>query len=69
MRRFRRTPFFIRAGRPFKIRFVGSPDRKEREEIMDEVMGQMARLLPGEMRGVYAEHAERECKYLEFINQ
>jgi hypothetical protein len=30
-------------------------------------MGQIARLLPTEMRGVYAEQAEKESKYLDFI--
>jgi hypothetical protein len=35
--------------------------------MLEEVMGQMARLLPVELRGIYAEQAERESKYLEFI--
>ena len=67
IKRFRRTPFCFRAGRPFKIRFDGRPDRQAREEILGEVMGQMARLLPEGMRGVYARQAESECKYLEFL--
>ena len=67
IRRFRRTPFYVRAGRPFRIKFQGRPDRKAREEILEEVMGQMARLLPEEMRGAYAQQAKLECKYLEFI--
>ena len=67
LKRLRRTPFCIKAGRPFKIRYEGRPGRRARGEILDEVMGQMARLLPEEKRGMYARHAERECKYLEFI--
>jgi 1-acyl-sn-glycerol-3-phosphate acyltransferase len=67
IRRLRRTPFCFRAGRPFKINFDGRPGRDQREEIMDEVMGQMARLLPEEKRGIYADQTDRECKYLEFI--
>ena len=67
IKRLRRTPFYIRAGRPFRIRFEGKPGREVREEMVDEVMGQMARLLPPGMRGVYAEQAERECKYLDFL--
>ena len=67
IRRFRKTPFYFRAGQPFRIKFEGRPDRKEREEILDEVMGRMARLLPEEMRGIYVEQAERECKHLEFL--
>ena len=68
MRRLKRTPFRFKAGRPFRIKFEGRPGRAEREAILGEVMGQMARLLPVEMRGVYAEQARRECKYLEFIS-
>jgi len=67
MRRLRRTPFCLKAGRPFRIKFNGMPRREEREEIMSEVMGQVARLLPVQMRGFYTQQAERECKYLEFI--
>ena len=67
IRHLRRTPFFFRAGRPFRIKFEGRPNRKAREEILGEVMGQMALLLPMEMRGIYAQHAERECKYLDFL--
>jgi hypothetical protein len=42
------------------------PGHEERNEIMGEVMGQIARLLPEQMRGIYAQQAENECKYLEF---
>ena len=68
IKRLRRTPLHFRAGRPFKIRFDGRPDKHTREEILDEVMGQMARLLPVEKRGFYAQQAELDCKHLEFID-
>ena len=67
MKRFKRTPFCLKAGRPFKIKFDGRLGRAEREEILTEVMGQMARLLPERMRGIYSGQAERECRFLEFI--
>jgi 1-acyl-sn-glycerol-3-phosphate acyltransferase len=67
MKRFRRTPLYFSAGRPFRIKFDGRPGKEEREEILTEVMGQMARLLPEQMRGIYTQHTERECKYLDFI--
>jgi 1-acyl-sn-glycerol-3-phosphate acyltransferase len=67
IRHFRRTPLCFKAGRPFRIKFEGRPDKNEREIITTEVMGQMARLLPPNMRGVYAEQAECETKYLDFI--
>jgi 1-acyl-sn-glycerol-3-phosphate acyltransferase len=63
----RRTPVCFKAGRPFRIKCEGRPGREEREEITAEMMGQMARLLPPPMRGIYAEQAERETKYLDFI--
>jgi len=67
MKRFKRTPFCFKAGRPFRIKFDGRPGREEREEILTEIMGQMARLLPEKMRGIYSCQAERECRYLDFI--
>ena len=67
MKHFKRTQFCFKAGRPFKIRFQGRPEKEVREEMLGEVMGQIARLLPVEMRGIYTEHAERECKYLDFL--
>jgi len=67
MRRFRRTKFNIKPGRPFRIKFEGRPDKETRGEMLGEVMGQMAKLLPEEMRGIYAQHAEQECKHLEFL--
>ena len=70
MKRIRRTPLCIRAGRPFRIKFEGRPDKGAREAIMDEVMGRMARLLPPDKRGSYTEQAERPddaCRYLEFV--
>ena len=68
IRHFKRTPFCFKAGNPFKIKYEGRPGKKVREEMLGEVMGQMARLLPVEMRGIYTEQAERESNYLEFIS-
>jgi 1-acyl-sn-glycerol-3-phosphate acyltransferase len=67
MRHLKRTPFRFKVGSPFRIKFNGRPGKGEREEMLAEVMGQIARLLPEEMRGVYSDRAEQECKYLEFI--
>jgi 1-acyl-sn-glycerol-3-phosphate acyltransferase len=67
MKRLRRTSFRFRVGRPFRLKCAARPDKTERELVLEEVMGQMARLLPEEMRGIYAEPAERECRYLDFV--
>jgi 1-acyl-sn-glycerol-3-phosphate acyltransferase len=67
LRHFRRTPFRFRVGRPFRFKYEGRPDRAAREIMLTELMGQMAALLPEQMRGVYAEQARRDCRYLEFL--
>jgi len=67
MKRFRRTPFDFKAGHPFRIKFEGRPSREEREQILTEVMVQMANLLPEEMRGAYSGYNGNDCKYLDFI--
>jgi len=67
IRRFKRTNFCFKAGRPFRINCEEMPGKEEREKIMTEVMSQMARLLPEKMRGEYAGKADGECKYLEYI--
>jgi 1-acyl-sn-glycerol-3-phosphate acyltransferase len=67
IRRFRRTPFCFRVGRPFRLKCEGRPGKTLRETMLNEVMGQMAALLPPEMRGIYAEQAGKSCEYLEFL--
>ncbi|MDR2376444.1 MAG: 1-acyl-sn-glycerol-3-phosphate acyltransferase [Treponema sp.] len=67
LRHFRRTPFRLRVGRPFRFKYEGRPGKAIRELMLTELMGRMALLLPEAMRGVYAEQARRECKYLEFL--
>ena len=67
IRSLKRTAFQLKAGRAFRINFDGRPNHEEREMILSEVMGQLARLLPERMRGEYSEQARNECKYLDFI--
>jgi len=67
LRRFKRTEMRFRVGPPFKIKCAAMPGKSEREEILAEVMGQMARLLPEELRGEHAARAEAPCAWLEFI--
>jgi len=67
IKRFRRTRFIFSVGKPFRIKFDGRPDKETREEMLDEVMGQMARLLPEDKRSSYIHQAELPCKHLEFL--
>lgn len=70
LRRLRRTPFHIAAGRPFRLDTGGvRVDRQRRQEILDEIMVQMAALLPPEYRGVYANRDAANPKYLRFVEK
>jgi 1-acyl-sn-glycerol-3-phosphate acyltransferase len=67
IKRFKRTPFYFKAGPAFRIKFDGRPDKDVREQMLCEVMGEMARLLPEEKRGPYSEQACASSRYLEYI--
>lgn len=69
LRRLRRTPFHIAVGRPFRLDTGDKRvDRRMRQEILDEIMAQMAVLLPPEYRGVYANRDAAKPKYLQFLD-
>jgi len=68
IKRLKRTSLQFKAGRPFKIKCEKRPGKTEREQILDEVMSQIARLLPEDMRGAYTDQADQECSHLEFID-
>lgn len=68
LRQLRRTPFHIAVGRPFRLDTGGKRvDRQMRQEILDEIMVQMAALLPTEYRGVYVNRDSTNPKYLRFL--
>lgn len=53
---FRRTDFRFRVGESFRLRAPAPGERRRgRVEAADEIMRRLARLLPPEYRGVYAE--------------
>jgi 1-acyl-sn-glycerol-3-phosphate acyltransferase len=67
IKRLRRTDFKIRVGHPFKIKDNGKGLNKEvRQQMVDEIMYQMAALLPEYYRGVYADLSSATQEYLEF---
>jgi len=56
LKRFKRTDFHIRVGEPFKIDTRGIKVTGEiRQQIVDEMMVQIAIMMPEEYRGEYAE--------------
>jgi 1-acyl-sn-glycerol-3-phosphate acyltransferase len=67
LRRLRRTDFHVRVGQPFHL---VTPDRAitrgVRQQITDEIMFQLAALLPTEYRGVYADLESATRQYLHF---
>ena len=68
LRRLRRTDFFVRVGRPFYLDAAGQHVTKEvRQQMADEIMFQVARLLPADYRGHYADLSAATETYLRFL--
>ena len=67
LRRLRRTNFHVRVGQPFRLVI---PDRGitrgVRQQITDEIMFQLAALLPPQYRGSYADLESATRQYLHF---
>ncbi len=56
VRRLRRTPFHVAVGRPFRVEPKATRlTRDVRQDVVDEIMHELASLLPPAYRGVYAE--------------
>ncbi|MFC2078068.1 lysophospholipid acyltransferase family protein [Candidatus Bipolaricaulota bacterium] len=67
VRRLRRTPFHFNVGEPFRIVTDGIRVTSEiRQQIVDEIMVQLAKLLPTEYHGVYADRVSSPPAYLAF---
>jgi 1-acyl-sn-glycerol-3-phosphate acyltransferase len=67
LKKLRRTEFFISLGKPFTLKAGnGMVDSLVRMAMLDELMYQMAALLPPENRGVYSNLSEATQNYLEF---
>jgi len=63
----RRTDFRIAVGNPFSLQTNGGPATREmRQQMIDEIMYQIAALLPPSYRGVYANLSEATETYLRF---
>jgi 1-acyl-sn-glycerol-3-phosphate acyltransferase len=69
LKRLRRTPFHIDVGVPFRLNARGERvDRALRLAIAEEIMVQMAALLPVAWRGEYTQKVGRTPQYLDFIS-
>jgi 1-acyl-sn-glycerol-3-phosphate acyltransferase len=65
LKHFKRTDFHIRAGEPFKVDTQGIKVTGEiRQQIVDDMMYEIARLIPEEYRGVYSDLSKATGKFL-----
>jgi 1-acyl-sn-glycerol-3-phosphate acyltransferase len=55
LKRFKRTDFHIRVGEPFHIKVEGKVTGEIRQQIADEMMYRIAKMLPAEYRGEYSD--------------
>lgn len=67
MRRLKRTDCYLEVGQPFTVHANGQGlSRDVRQQITDEIMYQIAALLPERYRGVYADLSRATTEYLRF---
>ena len=65
LKRFKRTDFHIRIGEPFKFNVEGLKVTGEvRQQIADEMMYRLAKLLPQEYRGEYSDMSKATENFL-----
>jgi 1-acyl-sn-glycerol-3-phosphate acyltransferase len=67
LKHFRRPTYTIRMGKPFRLDSGGKRIKGDmRQEMTDEIMYQLAALLPDQYRGWYADLSQTTTKYLNF---
>jgi len=65
LKHFKRTDFHVRFGEPFKVDTQGIKVTSEiRQQIVDEMMAQIAKLMPEEYRGEYSDTSKWTEKFL-----
>src|SRR5688572_32295670 len=70
LKRFKRTDFHVRVGRPFMINTEGIKVNSEvRQQIVDEMMYRLAELLPEEYRGEYRDLDRKPEQFLRNIER
>jgi 1-acyl-sn-glycerol-3-phosphate acyltransferase len=66
IKRLKRTDFHIKVGQPFRLRAEEKMTRQARQQAADEIMLQIAALMPQEYHGEYAGKGT-EAKYLRLM--
>jgi 1-acyl-sn-glycerol-3-phosphate acyltransferase len=68
LNKFKRTDFHIRVGKAFTLRFPdGKLNRDIRMIMVDEIMYQIAALLPEQYRGYYSDFTKFTANYLSYV--
>ena len=68
LRKLKRTDFHLRVGKPFHLDTQGDKVTHEVRQLMvEQMMYQLALVLPPEYRGHYADGSAATQKYLEFL--
>jgi 1-acyl-sn-glycerol-3-phosphate acyltransferase len=67
LRRLKRTDFHLRVGKPFHLETHGDRvTRQVRQAMVEEMMYQLALVLPPEYRGHYADESTASTRYISF---
>jgi 1-acyl-sn-glycerol-3-phosphate acyltransferase len=67
LKAFKRTPICFRVGQPYMINPACPMTKTVRQEVADEIMISIARLMPESYRGPYAGSASREPRHLQLL--
>jgi len=66
LKRLKRTDFHVKVGQPFRLQVEEKATRQVRQQVADEIMFQIAALMPEAYRGEYVMMDKSTAKYLRF---
>ena len=70
LKRLKRTDFYMRVGKPFRLKVEGVKMRGEtRQQIADEMMYRVAEMMPQEYRGAYEKAPEGMGTFTELLSE
>jgi 1-acyl-sn-glycerol-3-phosphate acyltransferase len=67
LKAFKRTPITFKVGQPYMIEPAGSMTKTVRQEVTDEIMVSIARLMPESHRGPYASGIHNTLQHLRLL--
>jgi 1-acyl-sn-glycerol-3-phosphate acyltransferase len=69
LKHLKRTDFHLAVGKPFQLNTHGERvTRQLREQMVQEMMYQLAAVMPPEYRGVYTDSSKASIRYIEFFD-